>query len=223
MVLSDSVPFSFPDLQVDHGQNTRSLETLIPLTRNSEPILIFLLVVALAASCLVLPPWSFLYFLGSAAWLQFRVFHEKGIRHLARAFGLILVVLMIPVLAYQRDSLVSLVPLPDFIFIGATLALLSGVALYFAARILMGFYLSSRDWLVFRPYSRMVTYTRKDIEDLFALLRTSSFRLRLVNAVARMPHPPSGAWSNGVPYVKEDPASTRLAQLEESWLGISSR
>jgi len=80
-----------------------------------------------------------------------------------------------------------------------------------------------RDWHILRQFSSAPLTDRARIESDFLSLKTNWGRLRYVQGLKQQRLKPEGAWSQGLPYIKNDPASTLLAQLEERWLGLSDR
>jgi hypothetical protein len=85
---------------------------------------------------------------------------------------------------------------------------------------LVGFY---RDWRILSRFNNSPLTDRVQIESDFHSLKTGWGRLRNVQGLKQQRLKPEGVWSQGLPYIKNDPASTLLAQLEERWLGLSDR
>ncbi len=74
----------------------------------------------------------------------------------------------------------------------------------------------------FKTYSNVYKVRRTTISEQFIQFKTNIYRLRYVNLFqSKNGEEIEGDWPDGIlPNVKNDEASTRLAQLEERWLGF---
>ena len=82
---------------------------------------------------------------------------------------------------------------------------------------------SVHEWRLIRVFEQSPPTDRARIESELSSLQTRRARLRYVERLSAQRIKPTGTWSQGLPYLANDPASTRLAQLEERWLGLADR
>jgi hypothetical protein len=91
-----------------------------------------------------------------------------------------------------------------------------------------GLHFGTRDLVALRRDFRVVdrlipslVASRHEIAEEFGKFRTARGRLKFVRFLDAIKTKPKGSWPDGwMPYVKDDEASTLLAQLEEHWLGL---
>ena len=83
-----------------------------------------------------------------------------------------------------------------------------------------------RLWLPDRLYlqkaTRVTTLTRAGIAADFAKFKSELYRLRYAEWLRDVAVPPHGPWHDIRPNIRDDAASTLLAQLDERWLGLDS-
>ena len=80
------------------------------------------------------------------------------------------------------------------------------------------FFFDHQTW---KRLSKESISTRKNISEQFAQFKTGWGRLKYVRYLQALNIKPEGNWIDGkIPNIKNDEASTLLAQLEEKWLGL---
>ncbi len=79
------------------------------------------------------------------------------------------------------------------------------------------------DWRRGVACRQSIPTDRARIESELSSFKTRWARLRYVESLAALRIKPTGVWSQGLLWRANDPASTRLAQLEERWLGLAER
>ncbi len=72
----------------------------------------------------------------------------------------------------------------------------------------------------FKAATLSIALNRTIIAADFGKFKTAWFRRHYVGWLKNLPVGPHGDWPNGRPYLRNDNASTLLAQIDERWLGL---
>lgn len=130
--------------------------------------------------------------------------------------ALIIVWSLLPLTIFVPRRLLELLAMVlVVIFVSGSLTILAAAISYL--------YRFLRDRRLLKSFSQLHPLDRTRIESELASLSTRRARLRYVERLSEFRTKPAGAWTHGLPYRAQDPASTLLAQLEERWLGLADR
>jgi len=95
------------------------------------------------------------------------------------------------------------------------------ILIIFYSSILWYGYLCLQDYLFLKKTFKISNVSRNEIAMHFKCFRTSRFRLKYIRFLLKNKATIEGNWPDGkIPNIKNDEASTLLAQLEERWLGL---